>query len=104
SALALTGAGFLLEVTPINLFYFALGPEYLTGVLGTASASSSSTSAAARVETGPFFSLTGRMGIALGKAQPHRRNAFTIGIDWRVVFAPGGPAVLPLLALGFDAF
>lgn len=106
SALALAGVGLLFEVTPINLFYFALGPEYLTGAVGTASASASSTSAGAeaRAATGPFLSIAGRAGLALGSSKPNRRNAFTIGLDARVVFAPGGPAILPLLALGFDAF
>lgn len=106
SALALAGAGLLFEVTPINLFYFALGPEYLTGAVGSASASASSTSAEAEAQaaTGPFLSIAGRAGFALGSAKPNRRNAFTIGLDARVVLAPGGPAILPLIALGFDAY
>jgi hypothetical protein len=104
SGLALAGAGLLLEVTPADFFYLAAGPEFLTGALGTASATASTISTATRVETGPFFSVAGRAGVALGRAKPNRRNAFTIGLDARVVFAPGGLAVLPLVALGFDAF
>jgi len=36
--------------------------------------------------------------------QPNRRKAFTIGLDFRSVFNPGDPVLIPCLALGYDAF
>ena len=41
---------------------------------------------------------------AFGNMKPTRRKAFTIGLDFRAMFTPGDPTIVPCLALGFDSF
>jgi hypothetical protein len=102
TGLALYGASLVADATFLNMFYVAGGPELLAGGVGTAAASSGGV-ASASASTGPFFSLAARAGLALGSYRPERRSAFTLGIDMHVIFA-GGAAVLPMLALGYEAY
>lgn len=102
TGLALYGVGAIVDATLIDLFYVAGGPELLLGGVGTAAATTGGASSASAA-TGPFFSVAGRAGLALGSARPNRRKAFTLGLDMHIVFA-GGAAVLPMVALGYEAF
>ena len=102
TGLALYGVGAMVDATLADLFYIAGGPEVLLGGVGTASANSNG-SAAAAASSGAFFSMAGRTGFAFGSKRPERRKAFTIGLDMHVVFA-GNTAILPMLALGYEAF
>jgi len=101
TGLALYGASAMVDVTLADLFYVAGGPEVLLGGVGTASATTNSASASA--SSGAFFSMAGRTGLAFGSKRPDRRKAFTLGLDMHVVFA-GNTAILPMLALGYEAF
>ena len=69
-----------------------------------ASTSVSTTSASASASTGPYFSVAARAGLAFGSMRPQRRKAFTIGLDFRTIFNPGDPVIVPCLALGYDSF
>ena len=102
TGVALYGAGVMADATFADMFYVAGGPELLAGGVGTAAATSGGASSASAT-TGPFFSLAGRAGLALGSYRADRRRAFTLGLDMHVVFA-GGAAVLPMLALGYEAY
>jgi hypothetical protein len=102
SAVALGGVGFLADVTLIDLFYLAAGPEILGGGSGAESASTTGVSAGAA--SGAFFSINARAGIALGSMKPDRRQAFILGLDFRSIFVPGGAAVMPGIALGYESF
>jgi hypothetical protein len=102
SAAALAGAGALFEWNPIDLVYLGAGLEFLTGGFGSASVDANTASATAA--TGPFFSVPLRAGLALGSNQPNRRKAFTIGLDGHIIITGAGPVILPLIALGYDAF
>jgi hypothetical protein len=103
TALALYGVGALADVTLADLFYAGAGPELLFGGMGEAEVSTSSTSASASAATGPFFGIALRTGLAFGSMEPNRRQAFTLGLDMHVVFA-NEPAILPLIALGYESF
>lgn len=102
SGIALYGVGALGEVSLADLVYIGAGPELLFGGMGSASAGVAGSSASG--STGPYLSLTGRAGLALGSVKPNRRKAFTIGLDFRMVLNPGDPVVVPCLGLGYDAF
>lgn len=102
SAVALAGTGVLADLTLADLFYVAVGPEVLFGAMG--SASSSATTNTASGSSGAHFSVTARAGFAFGSMQPERRKAFTVGLDFRTIFNPGDPVLVPCLALGYDAF
>jgi hypothetical protein len=83
---AAAGIGVLADVTIADLVYLAVGPE-LFGV-----------------SDGPRVSFVSRAGIALGSTKPDRRSALVIGLDLRLVATPGGPASIPLLSVGYEAF
>lgn len=102
TGLALYGAGIMADATFMNMFYVAGGPEFLGGAVASATATSGGSSSASG-GTGPFFSLAGRAGLALGSYRADRRSAFTLGLDMHVIFA-GGTVVLPMLALGYEAY
>lgn len=102
SAAVLAGTGALFEWNPINLVYLAGGVEILSGAFGSASVDANGGSA--KAATGPFFSIPLRAGLALGSNQPNRRKAFTIGLDGHIIITGEGPVILPLIALGYDAF
>jgi len=102
SALALVGGGVLADVTLGNIFYVAAGPDILAGGSGSSSVSTSSASSSG--SGGTFIGIAARAGLALGSMKPERRKAFTVGLDFRAVFTPDKPTILPLLALGYDAF
>jgi hypothetical protein len=101
SGVALYGVGVLADVTLADLFYAGLGPELLLGAIAEAEANSTTSSASGA--TGPFFSLALRTGFAFGSVRPTRRHAFTVGLDMHMVFA-NELAVMPLVALGYEAF
>jgi len=101
TGMVLAGAGALVDFTLADLFYVAGGPELLTGGIGSASATNTSSSASG--STGPYFSLAFRTGFAFGSKNPDRRKAFVIGLDTRVVFADK-VALLPMISLGYEAF
>lgn len=101
TGLALYGFGAMADVTLADMFYVAAGPEILLGAIGEAEASS--TSASAEGATGPFVSLATRAGFAFGSVRPNRRHAFTVGLDMHVVLA-NEVAILPLIALGYEAY
>ena len=102
SLLAVYGVGALADFTFADLLYVAGGLEVLLGGLASASANVNG-EASGQAVTGPFFSIPVRVGVVLGHKGPERRKGFTIGLDMRAVFAPQ-IAVLPLLALGYEAF
>lgn len=102
SGIVMGSFGALADLTLADLFYVAAGPELVTGTVGSTSVSG--TSAGAAAAAGTFFSVTARVGLALGSAKPDRRKAFTIGGDFRVVFTPGAATVIPFVALGYEAF
>jgi hypothetical protein len=102
AGIALYGLGAMADITLGDFFYLAAGPELLLGAIGEVEASGAGT-ASAEAATGPFFSLATRAGFALGSVRPNRRNAFTIGLDMHVVFA-SEVAIMPLIALGYEAF
>lgn len=101
SGVALYGLGAMADVTLADLFYAGLGPELLLGAIAEAEATTTTTSASGA--TGPFFSLALRTGFAFGSVQPNRRKAFTVGLDMHMVFA-NEVALMPLVALGYEAF
>lgn len=101
SGLAMGGAGLLAEFAFLDMLYVGAGPELLAGAAGSASAGTSGTGA--KADTGTFFSVAARAGLALGSVKPARRKAFTIGLDLHAVFATD-TVVTPMLALGYDAF
>lgn len=101
TGIALYGLGAMADITLGDFFYIAAGPEVLLGAIGEASAGGMTASAEAA--TGPFFSLATRAGFALGSVRPNRRSAFTIGLDMHVVLAEE-VAIMPLIALGYEAF
>lgn len=101
TGIALYGLGAMADLTLGDFFYLAAGPELLLGAIGEAE--TSTTGASAEASTGPFFSLATRAGFALGSVRPNRRSAFTIGLDMHVVFA-SEVAIMPLIALGYEAF
>ncbi len=102
SALVLGGIGVLGDITLGNVFFVGGGPEFLGGVAGSSSAGTSGT--AVNASEGVFFGLTARLGFALGHVEPHRRRCFTIGGDFHLVITPGGPVIVPLVAMGYDFF
>lgn len=102
SGVALYGVGALVDVTLANIIYIAAGPELLHGGMGSSSVALTGSKAAG--STGPYFSVAGRAGLLLGSMKPERRKAFHIGLDFRMVMNPGDPLVLPMLALGYEAF
>jgi hypothetical protein len=102
TGLALAGFGALADATLADLFYVAAGPEVLFGAVGSGSSSSNGGSSGSGA-TGPFFSVAARAGFAFGSMRPTRRKAFTVGLDLHVIFA-GDVALLPLIALGYEAF
>jgi len=101
TGIALYGLGAMADITLGDFFYIAAGPEVLLGAIGEAEAGTAAASADAA--TGPFFSLATRAGFALGSVRPNRRSAFTIGLDMHVVLA-NEVAIMPLIALGYEAF
>ena len=105
SVAGLYGLGAMVDATLGDLFYVAGGPELLLGGIGSASVSVNGQNAASTVEakTGPFFSIATRAGFAFGSKRPDRRKGFTIGLDMRLLFA-GDAVLLPLIALGYEAF
>lgn len=98
TGLALWGVGVLPEMTFGDFFYLGLGPEVLIGGLASATAGGGGSA-----DAGAFFSLAGRAGFALGSYKPERRSAFTIGLDFHMIFA-SDVVVTPLIALGYDAY
>ena len=102
SALALVGGGVLADATFGDLFYVAAGPDVLVGGSGASSASISGSSASST--SGTFIGIAARAGLALGSMKPERRKAFTIGVDFRTVFTPDKPTIMPLIALGYESF
>lgn len=105
SLVALYGVGALVDFTFSDLLFVAIGPELLRGAAAQAAtkASESGSSASASAEAGTFFGIEARAGLALGSMKPNKRKAFTIGIDLHTIFT-SKPMVVPMLALGFDAF
>jgi hypothetical protein len=103
TAIGLYGVAALADLTLGDLFYVAAGPELLAGGVGTASASTNGTTRKDSASTGPFFSVAARAGFAFGSQRPTRRKAFTVGLDLHTIFT-GEVVVLPLLAVGFEAF
>jgi hypothetical protein len=101
SALALVGASGMVDFTFSDLVFVGVGPELLTGGAGYSSAGTGGASAGA--ESGTFFSVAARAGLALGSMKPTRRKAFTIGLDLHAIFT-SDVTVVPLLALGYDSF
>jgi hypothetical protein len=96
----MVGIGALADITLSDRFYIAAGPELLDGLTGRAGADPA-------VTAGGFFSIAARAGLAFGvdaSKSAQGRKAFTIGIDFRLAFVHGGPAVLPMIALGYDSF
>ena len=93
------GVGVLAELTPIDMFYVAVGPEFVNGF-----AFSSGPTGTAAGGIGGTFSLAARAGVALGSSKPARRKAFTIGLDFRSMFTAGSTVVVPAIALGYDAY
>jgi hypothetical protein len=102
TALALYGVGALADLTLIDMFYVAAGPELLFGGMGEAEVTTGAT-ARAEASTGPFFGLALRTGFAFGSVGPERRQAFTVGLDMHVVLA-NEAAILPLIALGYESY
>lgn len=105
SAVALYGVGLLGDLTFGNLLYVAAGPELLYGAAAQAAtqADQNGASASASAEAGTYLGLEARVGVALGSMRPHRRKAFTIGLDLHAIFTTKA-TFTPLLALGYDAF
>ncbi len=101
SALVMGGVGALVDFTFADLFYVAVGPEFMSGATGSSRVGVTGTGSSA--ESGTFFSVAARAGFALGSMKPTRRKAFTIGLDFRTIFTED-PVVAPLVALGYDAF
>jgi len=106
SALVVGGVGAMGEATFGDIFFVALGPEFLDGTAGSASQTVGPNGAtqSAAAATGAFFSVAARAGLALGSVGPERRKAFTFGLDFHSIFTPGGVVVVPLVGLGYDAF
>lgn len=102
TGIALYGLGAMADITLGDFFYLAAGPEVLLGAMGEVQAGAAGTGSV-EAATGPFFSLGTRAGFALGSVQPNCRSAFTIGLDMHVVFA-SEVAIMPLIALGYEAF
>lgn len=105
SLVALYGVGALVDFTFSDMFFVAIGPELLRGAAAQAAtkADSTNTSTSASAESGTFFGIEARAGLALGSMKPNRRKAFTIGVDLHTIFTEK-MTVVPLLALGYDAF
>jgi len=105
SAVVLWGTGVLADFTFNDLFFVAIGPELLRGAAAQASQKVDSTSASqsASAETGTFFGIEARAGVALGSMKPNKRKAFTIGLDLHTIFT-SKVTVVPVLALGYDMF
>lgn len=98
SGLALAGVGALADFTFADMFYLAIGPELVYG--GLAAATTTTGTAAA----GGFFSVAARGGVVLGPKRPEKRSGFQLGLDARMVVTPSGVVVMPLLALGYEAY
>ena len=106
SLVALYGVGALVDFTFSDLIFVAIGPELLRGAAAQAATQASSTggaSSSASAEAGTFFGVEARAGLALGSMKPNKRKAFTIGLDLHTIFT-SKPMIVPMLALGFDAF
>ncbi len=104
SALALFGAGALADFTFSDLFFVGVGPEIAYAALASSSAPAGAVVVKTTAAAGAYFSAAARAGFAFGSMKPQRRRAFTVALDFRTVFTPGDPVVMPLLALGYDAF
>ena len=100
--IAAASLGVLAELDLGNVFYIAAGPEIMAGEAGADSAGPGGASVSESV--GAFFSLTGRLGVVLGRVTPMRRKGFQLGLDFHTIITPGGVVITPMLALGLEAF
>jgi hypothetical protein len=101
SAIALYGVGAVFDYTIADIAFVAAGPEIIAGAGGAVAVSNSTSNTSG--EAGTFFGLTARAGLALGSIEPARRKCFTIGVHLHTIFMHK-TTVIPLLALGYDAF
>lgn len=103
SAVVVGGFSGMADLTLGNLFFIAAGPELLAGAAGAARAASGMTKA--QGAEGVFFSIAGRMGLALGNTHdPKQRRAFTFGLDFHLILTPTDPVIAPMIGLGYDQF
>ena len=100
--IAAASLGVLAELDLGDVFYIAAGPELMAGEAGADSAGSGGASVSE--SAGAFFSITGRLGVVLGKIRPERRKGFQLGIDFHTIITPGGVVLTPMLSLGAEAF
>lgn len=107
SALVLYGVGAIFDITLEDMFFAGVGPELIAAAGASTSVSNNTatgtSSSSAAVEAGTFFGVQAHAGLALGSVQPARRKCFTIAIDLHTVFMHS-TTVIPMLALGYDAF
>jgi hypothetical protein len=99
SAVAMVGLGVLADFTFFDLVYVGAGPEALVGAAANVGAGAGSNT----LDVGGFLSVAARAGLAFGNSKPKRRSAFTIGLDFRSIFATN-TIVLPGIALGYESF
>ncbi len=104
SALVAGGIGVLGDFTFGDIFYVAAGPELMSATGGGSSVSVGGVNQSTSAYAGTFFSVAARTGLVLGSMKPERRKAFQIGLDFRMIFTSGDPTIVPLLALGYEAF
>lgn len=104
--LAVVGLGVLAEFTFLNMIYMGIGPQIIKGGIGTSKIEEDgvNSTAKAELESGNFFALAARAGLAIGSNNPLRLTKFTIGLDMHVVFHNNGASLMPMFALGFDMF
>ncbi len=92
---ALIGMAAMFDFTFADFVYLAVGPEYVTGVVGLRDGGE---------DFGPFFSIASRFGVVLGKMKANRRKGLALGLDTRVILVDSGVVVTPLLSAGFEYF
>jgi hypothetical protein len=102
TGVVLGGVGVLADVTFLDMFFIAAGPELMGGVTGSGSSGTAGTSASG--SSGAFFSIATRAGVNFGSTKPEKRQGFSLNLDFRTVFTPGDPLLIPALALGYDSF
>jgi hypothetical protein len=101
-AVVAAGVEALVDFTFADVAYVAVGPGYVSAAGGRQAVNVGGVSQGAYA--GSYFDVALRGGLALGSMKPNRRKAFTIGLDARMIFTPDEPTIVPMLALGYDAF